>query len=101
MAIVTTDNKHYTDIAEAIRTKNGSSTTYKPSEMAAAIKAIESSSGEIAKTTAIDYSNYASGVFVETLDTGEELEYTLTLDSEGKPISIATPSGDTVTVEWW
>lgn len=54
----------------------------------------------IPNTVAIDYSNYSSGTFIETLDTGEELEYTLTLDSEGKPISITTPSGDAVTVEW-
>jgi hypothetical protein len=36
-----TDNKHYSDIANAIRAKNGTETTYKPSEMAAAIDAIE------------------------------------------------------------
>ena len=40
MAIVTTDNQHYTDIAAAIRSKNGTETQYKPSEMAAAIQAI-------------------------------------------------------------
>lgn len=40
MAIVTTDNQHYTDIAAAIRSKNGTKTQYKPSEMAAAISAI-------------------------------------------------------------
>lgn len=40
MAIVTTDNQHYTDIAAAIRSKNGTETLYKPSEMAAAISAI-------------------------------------------------------------
>lgn len=40
MAKVLTDNKHYTDIAEAIRDKNGTETTYKPSEMAAAIEEI-------------------------------------------------------------
>lgn len=40
MAIVTTDNQHYADIAAAIRSKNGTETLYKPSEMAAAISAI-------------------------------------------------------------
>ena len=40
MAIVTTDNQHYSDIATAIRSKNGTETLYKPSEMAAAISAI-------------------------------------------------------------
>lgn len=37
MAIVTTDNAHYTNIAAAIRTKNGQTKQYKPSEMATAI----------------------------------------------------------------
>ena len=46
MAIVTTDNQHYTDIAAAIRSKNGTETQYKPSEMAAAIRAI-SGGGDI------------------------------------------------------
>ena len=40
MAIITTDSKNYTDIAAAIRSKNGLETQYKPSEMAAAISAI-------------------------------------------------------------
>ena len=45
MAIVTTDNQHYTDIAAAIRSKNGTETQYKPSEMAAAIQAISGGGG--------------------------------------------------------
>ena len=40
MAIVTTDNQHYTDIATATRSKNGTETLYKPSEMADANQAI-------------------------------------------------------------
>ena len=40
MATVTTDNQYYTDIANAIRGKNGTEIQYKPSEMAAAIQAI-------------------------------------------------------------
>lgn len=40
MAIVTTNNQYYTDIANAIRGKNGTETQYMPSEMAAAITAI-------------------------------------------------------------
>lgn len=40
MATVTTNNQYYTDIANAIRGKNGTETLYKPSEMAAAIQAI-------------------------------------------------------------
>ena len=41
MAKVITDNQHYADIAEAIRTKNETETLYKPSEMAPAILAIK------------------------------------------------------------
>ena len=40
MAIKTIDDKNLTDIADAIRAKNGTTTTYKPSEMAAAITAL-------------------------------------------------------------
>lgn len=41
MSIVTIDDSNLTAIGNAIRTKNGATTTYKPSEMAAAISAIE------------------------------------------------------------
>lgn len=41
MSTIVTDNKHYSDIANAIRAKNETNTTYKPSEMALAIRAIE------------------------------------------------------------
>lgn len=40
MAIITTDNQHYHDIADAIREKNGTQNTYKPEQMAAAVRAI-------------------------------------------------------------
>lgn len=40
MAIITTDNQHYTDIANAIRSALGSSAQYKPAEMAAYILAL-------------------------------------------------------------
>lgn len=40
MAIVTTDNKHYADIAAAIREKTGTMTTYKPEQMAEGIGAV-------------------------------------------------------------
>lgn len=45
MSKVLTDNKHYTDIAAAIREKNGKDDTYKPAEMADAIAAIETGGG--------------------------------------------------------
>ena len=41
MSIVTIDDSYLTAIGNAIRAKNGTTTTYKPSEMAAAISAIE------------------------------------------------------------
>ena len=40
MSIVTIDDSYFTDIANAIRGKNGETTTYKPNEMAAAINAL-------------------------------------------------------------
>lgn len=40
MSIVTIDDSYLTAIGNAIRTKNGETTTYKPSEMAAAISAL-------------------------------------------------------------
>ena len=45
MSIVTIDDSYFTDIANAIRGKNGETTTYKPNEMAAAISALSSSGG--------------------------------------------------------
>lgn len=40
MAIVYTDSANYSDIADAIRSKNGTQNTYKPEDMADAIDAI-------------------------------------------------------------
>lgn len=55
MSKILTNNQYYSDIANAIRSKNNSTDTYKPSEMAGAISAIEASSGFIAiVTTASD-----------------------------------------------
>ncbi len=48
MANVIINDQHLTAIAEAIRGKNGESTTYMPREMAAAIAAIEAGGGGIA-----------------------------------------------------
>lgn len=45
MAIVTINDEHLTNIAAAIREKNGTTDTYKPGDMAAAIAAIEAGSG--------------------------------------------------------
>ena len=43
--IVTTDDKHYGDIADAIRDKLGTTDGYKPEDMAAAVGDIESGGG--------------------------------------------------------
>lgn len=48
MTKVLTDAKYYKAIADAIRAKNGSTTIYKPSGMAAAISAIQTGSGSAA-----------------------------------------------------
>lgn len=45
MAYVRTDSQNYSDIADAIRAKNGTENTYKPSQMAAAVATIPSGSG--------------------------------------------------------
>lgn len=45
MSRVLISEESLTNIANAIRAKNGESTTYKPSEMAAAIEAIEAGGG--------------------------------------------------------
>lgn len=45
MALVTTNDKHYADIAAAIRSKNGEQAKYKPEQMAAAIKNISGGGG--------------------------------------------------------
>ena len=45
MSIVTIDDSCFTNIANAIRGKNGETTTYKPNEMAAAISAISGGGG--------------------------------------------------------
>lgn len=58
MSKVLTDPAFYTEIADAIRSKLGGSTKYKPSEMAAAILAISSGGGLPAGIKAIDYGSY-------------------------------------------
>lgn len=47
MAIITTNNQHYSDIADAIRGKNGTQNTYLPSQMATAITNIPSGGSTI------------------------------------------------------
>lgn len=65
MATVLTDNAHYTAIANAIRAKNGSSDTYTPSQMAAAIAAIPTG-GMTSEMIACDYTNDTTLDFYRT-----------------------------------
>lgn len=59
MANVVIDDTHLSDIAAAIREKNGLTDTYKPSEMAAAIQAITTSSGDPdTPASTIDFDDY-------------------------------------------
>lgn len=52
MAIVTTDSINYTNIAEAIRDKNGTKTTYKPADMASAIRSLSGGAIDTSDATA-------------------------------------------------
>lgn len=58
---VVTDDKHYHDIGEAIREKNGTETQYKPSEMADAVRDIPSGGAdfsEVESKLSNGYTNY-------------------------------------------
>lgn len=70
MAIVTTDNKYYSDIADAIRNKNESSTQYKPEEMAEAINAIEVGEGVL-----LDNGYLYNGIILSELPDWDKDEY--------------------------
>lgn len=61
MAITTINDTHLTDIANAIRSKNGTTDTYKPSEMASAIENIEAggSGGGKYAPRKLSFQNYA------------------------------------------
>lgn len=65
MSIVTIDDTNLTNIADAIRSKNGSSDTYKPSEMASAISGIETG-GETSEYTRVDYIQFKGNQWVDT-----------------------------------
>ncbi len=54
--------------------------------------------GAYPDTTAINYSNFDSGSFTETLETGDTLTYAVEF-ADGKPNKITTPNGVVVWVE--
>ena len=58
MAIVIINDEYLTDIADAIRTKNGLTDSYKPSEMAAAISQIEGGVFTSIKQYAIGHTHF-------------------------------------------
>ena len=66
MSLVTIDDSCFTNIANAIRGKNGETTTYKPNEMAAAISAI-SGGGGIAQWGKIFFSSSPSQVNLSSI----------------------------------
>lgn len=71
MALILTDDQNYKDIAAAIREKNGSTTTYAPGEMAAAVEGL-SGSGALymhSVTFLVDASQTQSLVFVSAQST--------------------------------
>lgn len=70
MATVITDDSNYTNIANAIRGKNGEATQYKPSEMAAAITNLPTGGGanfEITDASYLFYRNARIDVINELL----------------------------------
>ena len=86
MSKVITDSANYTAIANAIRAKNGSQTTYKPSEMAAAIAAIASGGA----------TNLVTGTFKGTT-TGAAMDVPLNYTGSGYPIlTVIYPKGGVI-----
>ena len=63
MAIKTIDETNLTNIADAIRAKNGTTEVYKPSEMAAAIQAITTGGGSGGGSSYDLYYSYNSKVY--------------------------------------
>ena len=80
--IVTTDDKHYGDIADAIRDKLGTTDGYKPEDMAAAVGDIESGGGNY-QSKSVTYTS--SGTDTVTPDVGYDAlsEVNVTVDVSG------------------
>lgn len=94
-----TDSRHYEDIADAIRAKNGTGNKYYPSEMAAAILEIQgsgesdSSGGkEIAGMNI--YENI--GMFTIEYADGTTITGSATFDADGLPTGLTDDNGNTV-----
>ena len=91
MAKGITDRQHYTDIATALRIKNGEETTYKPSEMAAAILEVECGN-KIVEVNIYD----SIGMFLILTDGGAVATGSVTFDENGNPTSLTDDNGNTV-----
>lgn len=94
MAIGITGSQHYANIAAAIRAKNGSENTYKPSEMAAAIKAIKGGENIVLISIYEHIDKFA--IF---FDDGSLLAGSVEFDENGVPVSLTDDAGDAVTFE--
>lgn len=94
MAIVYTNEQNYADIADAIRTKNGSETLYKPSEMAAAINALNVSGVINLQNKSVTPSTSEQEI---TYDTGYNGLGTVTVDRI--PSQYIIPSGSITITE--
>ena len=89
MGRVMTDSQHYTDIANAIREKNGSSDTYFPSQMADAIKGISSGTelytlGTNHASTSATFEKAIKGVycFIDARNNGNGIELGTVIESD-------------------
>lgn len=91
MAKGITDRQHYEAIAQAIRSKNGEEATYKPSQMAAAILAIEGGA-RVSEVTIYE----AIGNFTVTYEDGPMITGSATFDENGHPTSLTASNGTTV-----
>lgn len=105
MAIVITDNKHYTEIANAIRNINNTSDTYTPSQMSDAIGAlinyakisvtavgatsVTAESGSLRKT-----GFNKNGTFMFYNCTAGSWTLTATIDGVDKTSSVTIPSSN-------
>jgi hypothetical protein len=98
-----TDSRHYEDIADAIRAKNGKESKYYPSEMAAAILAIqgtgeggESGGGTGGKEIASLNIYENIGMFAIEYEDGSTNIGNATFDADGLPTGLTDDNGNTV-----